>query len=61
MDDPLYGWRKFVTGTISMVTVPGQHTELFANDSQPHIAEALGRHIDRCAAPRAVAAVPIPA
>jgi hypothetical protein len=46
MDDPLYGWRRYVTGSISTMTVPGQHTRIFATDSQPFIAETLRRHID---------------
>jgi amino acid adenylation domain-containing protein len=46
MDDPLYGWRRFVSGNISTMTVPGRHTRVFAIDSQPFIAEALRSHID---------------
>jgi hypothetical protein len=36
MDDPKYGWARYLSGEISVVTVPGQHTDLFAPPSQRH-------------------------
>jgi thioesterase domain-containing protein len=47
MDDPFYGWRQFLSGAISVVTVPGEHTRLFAPESQPLIAEAISQHMSR--------------
>lgn len=47
MDDPNYGWRSFVSGNISAVTVPGDHTQFFSNETQPMIAAAVAQHIAR--------------
>ena len=49
MDDPLYGWRSFVSGPISLVTVPGHHTALLDGPNQPLIIHAISEHITRFA------------
>jgi amino acid adenylation domain-containing protein len=49
MDDPLYGWRAFVSGPISLVTVPGHHTALLDGPNQPLIINAISEHITRFA------------
>jgi thioesterase domain-containing protein len=49
MDDPLHGWRKFIRGPISLVTVPGAHLEILSEDNQPMIAGAIAEHIGRFA------------
>jgi amino acid adenylation domain-containing protein len=53
MDDPKYGWARYVSGEISVVIVPGQHTDLFAPESQRLIAQALSSHIARHTRPSA--------
>jgi thioesterase domain-containing protein len=53
MDDPKYGWARYVSGEISVVIVPGQHTDLFAPESQRLIAQALSSHIARHTPPSA--------
>jgi len=53
MDDPNYGWSRYVSGEISAVTIPGQHTDLFAPASEPLIAQAVSTHIARYARPSA--------
>jgi amino acid adenylation domain-containing protein len=47
MDDPNYGWARYVSGEISVVTVPGQHTELFAPASQFLLTQMVSQHIAR--------------
>ena len=47
MDDPNYGWGRYVSGEISAVTIPGQHTDLFAPASESLIAQALSTSIAR--------------
>jgi amino acid adenylation domain-containing protein len=48
MDDPYYGWSRYVSGGISVVTIPGQHTDLFATSNESLIAEAISTHIACC-------------
>jgi len=58
MDDPNYGWGRYVSGEISAVTIPGQHTDLFAAASESMIAQAVSAHVARYTRPRAVPRVP---
>ena len=51
MDDPNHGWSRYVSGEISAVTIPGQHTDLFAPESESLIAKAVSAHIARYALP----------
>jgi amino acid adenylation domain-containing protein len=60
MDDPNYGWGPFVSGEISVVTIPGEHTELFAPDNQALIAQAVSAHISRHLQPAQSSPPPIP-
>jgi thioesterase domain-containing protein len=53
MDDPNYGWSRYVSGEISVVTVPGQHTELFAPASQSFVTQVVSQHIARYTRPSA--------
>src|ERR1039457_3655450 len=53
MDDPNYGWSRYVSGEISAVTIPGQHTDLFAPASESLIAKAVSAHIARYELPSA--------
>jgi amino acid adenylation domain-containing protein len=52
MDDPNYGWARYVSGEISVVTVPGQHTDLFAAASESLIAQAVSAHVARYTHPK---------
>jgi thioesterase domain-containing protein len=47
MDDPNYGWGRYVSGEISAVTIPGQHTDLFAPANESLIAQAISTYIAR--------------
>jgi amino acid adenylation domain-containing protein len=53
MDDPNHGWSRYVSGEISAVTIPGQHTDLFALESEALIAQAVSAHIARHTRPQA--------
>lgn len=58
MDDPLYGWRAFVSGPISLVTVPGHHTALLDGPNQPLIINAISEHITRFAKGSSISIAP---
>jgi thioesterase domain-containing protein/acyl carrier protein len=45
MADPHYGWEQYVAGTISTVTVPGDHQELFSRANQERVAHAVSQHL----------------
>ena len=47
MDDPLYGWRSYIRGPISLITVPGSHLRLWDHENQPLIASAVAEHLAR--------------
>lgn len=47
MDDPNYGWSRYISGEISAVTIPGRHTDLFAPARQSLIAQTLSARIAR--------------
>jgi hypothetical protein len=47
MDDPNYGWGRYVSGEISAVTIPGQHTDLFAPANESLIAQAISTYTAR--------------
>ncbi len=51
MDDPLYGWQKFVHGSVTTVTVPGQHPSLLEGNNKYLIARAIAAHISPHAEP----------
>jgi hypothetical protein len=53
MDDPNYGWSRYISGRISSVTIPGQHTDLFAPTNESLIAEAVAANIARHTGPKA--------
>jgi amino acid adenylation domain-containing protein len=42
-DDPVHGWRSWVTGDISIVPVDGAHLKLFEGDNPEHMARAISR------------------
>jgi len=58
MDDPNLGWGRYVSGEISAVTIPGQHTDLFAPANESLIAQALSTSIARYTGPSAAAVCP---
>jgi amino acid adenylation domain-containing protein len=41
MDDPFYGWRRYVKGHVDVVTVPGGHHTLFDEGNQQRMADAI--------------------
>lgn len=43
--DATLGWRRFVSGRIDVVTLPGQHLQLFAADNVPRMAAQLRRFL----------------
>jgi amino acid adenylation domain-containing protein len=49
MDCPIHGWYPFVSGPISVVTIPGEHLSLFAPQNLPLMAEVITDHVAPCA------------
>jgi amino acid adenylation domain-containing protein len=47
MNDPLYGWRAFVEGTIDVGTIPGEHLKMFQEGNCERIAAAIAPYIAR--------------
>ncbi len=47
MDDPLHGWRDYITGPISLLTVPGSHLRLWDDENQGLLAGAIIEHLAR--------------
>ena len=41
MNNPLYGWDTCVTGSITTVTIPGEHLNLFQADNPQRMADAI--------------------
>ena len=47
MDDPMYGWRSWVSGDIDVSTVPGAHKTMFHDANDARLAELIARAIER--------------
>jgi amino acid adenylation domain-containing protein len=47
MHDPLYGWQDRVTGPISALTAPGDHTAVMTLTNQEMIVGAITEQVDR--------------
>jgi hypothetical protein len=47
MQDPLYGWQNCVTGPVTAVTAPGDHTAIMALTNQELIVDAIVKRIDQ--------------
>jgi amino acid adenylation domain-containing protein len=47
MDDPLHGWRQYIRGPVSLITVPGSHLRIWDHENQPLIANTLVEHLAR--------------
>ena len=43
--DPFHGWASYVTGPISVVTVPGDHAHLLRRSNLTSIVDAIAEHI----------------
>jgi amino acid adenylation domain-containing protein len=52
--DPLYGWVEFVTGDVSVVTIPGVHLMLFEASNQGKIAQAIAQQMLQHTPPKRV-------
>jgi len=46
-ETPDYGWSDFIDGTISTLSVPGEHLHLFDDGNLPTLADAVEQRIDR--------------
>ncbi len=46
-DDPLYGWRAFVKGTIDVETIPGEHLTMFQGSNCERIAAIIAPYLAR--------------
>ncbi len=45
MDDPLYGWREYIDGPISIATFPGEHLQMWEEEYNPLIAKAISEQL----------------
>ncbi|WP_226702513.1 non-ribosomal peptide synthetase [Microbulbifer elongatus] len=47
VDDPLMGWRRYVGGPISLVTVPGSHMQMWDSKNRDLITCTIAEHLGR--------------
>lgn len=48
-DDPLHGWKRFVSGPISLITFPGSHMDIWNEEHRSLVTNAISDHIRRFA------------